>query len=125
MGFLDNRLTSSLDIYERRTLDMLMAGKTLPGVFGASSPRQNAADLKTRGFEITVNWQHSTSLGGKPFSYNAGIVLSDFKSYITRFDTLDKLLNDPSVGQRHRAFWGSTVDVYFLSLDKPASNYET
>src|SRR3546814_9251690 len=31
MGFLDNRLTASLDIYERRTLDMLIAGKTLPG----------------------------------------------------------------------------------------------
>src|SRR3546814_528396 len=123
MGFLDNRLTSSLDIYERRTLDMLMAGKTLPGVFGASSPRQNAADLKTRGFEITVNWQHSTSLGGKPFSYNAGIVLSDFKSYITRFDNPDKLLNDPYVGQRIGDFWGYTVDGYFSS-DEEAASYE-
>src|SRR3546814_5917236 len=49
MGFLDNRLTASLDIYERRKLDMLIAGKTLLGVFGGSSTRQNADNRKTRG----------------------------------------------------------------------------
>src|SRR3546814_9079218 len=65
MGFLDNRLTDSLDIYERRTLDMLIGGKTLPGVVGASSPRPNAADHKKRGFEINVYLQQITRMGEK------------------------------------------------------------
>jgi len=123
LAFLNNQLTASFDIYERQTMDMLIPGKTLPGVFGAPSPRQNAADLETRGFELTLNWQQATSLGGKPFSYNAGIVLSDSKSYITRFDNPQKLLNDYYVGERIGQIWGYTVDGYFQS-DEEAASYE-
>lgn len=122
LGFLDNRLNASFDIYERKTLDMLIAGKTLPRVFGAASPRQNAANLETRGFELSLKWQSSVSLGNKPFSYNAGIVLSDSKSYITRFDNPEKLLGDPYEGGRIGQIWGYTVDGYFQS-DEEAANY--
>src|SRR5690606_22065930 len=57
------------------------------------------------------------------FTYNAGIVLSDSKSYITRFDNPSKLLNNYYVGERIGQLWGYTVDGYFLSDDE-AANYK-
>ena len=123
LGFINNQLNVTFDWYERKTLDMLIAGKTLPGVFGAGSPRENAGDLETKGFDLSVQWKDRTNIGGKPFSYNAGIVLSDSKSYITKFDNPSKLLNNYYAGERIGQLWGYTVDGYFLSDDE-AANYK-
>ena len=45
--FFDNRLTLNADYYVRKTTDMIVAGPTVPDVFGASSPRGNYADMST------------------------------------------------------------------------------
>ena len=47
LAFLNNRLTFSGDYYVRNTTDMMMPGASLPGVYGASEPRTNAADMRT------------------------------------------------------------------------------
>src|SRR3546814_19477069 len=52
-------------------------------------------------------------LDGKPFSYRIGVVLSDFKSHITRFDNPSRLLSDYYIGERIGQMWESTVDGYF------------
>src|SRR3546814_11439949 len=63
----------TFDTYIRKTLDMLIPGKTLPSVFGAGSPKQNAGDLETKGFDLSVNWKDMRELDGKPFSYRIGV----------------------------------------------------
>ena len=45
LGFFNNRLTFAGDLYICDTKDMLVPGKTLPGVYGAASPKENAADF--------------------------------------------------------------------------------
>ena len=122
IGLIRNRLNVTFDWYDRKTKDMLINGKTLPAVFGAGSPKQNAADLETKGFELSVNWQNNAMVGGKTLNYNFGVVLSDFKSYITRFDNPSKLLSNHYAGERVGDFWGYTVDGYFKSEDD-AKNY--
>lgn len=102
---------------------MLVAGKTLPAVFGAGSPKENAADLDTKGYDLSVQWKDNAHIGNKPFSYGIGIVLSDFKSYITRYDNPSQLLNNYYVGERIGQIWGYTVDGYFKS-DEEAQKYE-
>ena len=57
MNFLNNRLTFSGDYYVRRTKDMLTTGEPLPNVLGTSVPKENVADLKTEGWEITLGWK--------------------------------------------------------------------
>ena len=47
------------DIYVRDTKDMLMASKDLPNVYGASSPKTNAANLRTKGWEASISWNDS------------------------------------------------------------------
>ncbi len=66
--------------------DMLMAGKTLPGVYGASSPRMNVADLRTKGWEASVTWGDSFTLASKPFNYRIMAGIGDNTSKVTKYD---------------------------------------
>ena len=57
LGFLDSKLTLTADIYIRDTKDMLTHSITLPSVFGATTPKENCADLRTNGWELYIGWQ--------------------------------------------------------------------
>ncbi len=113
-----NRLQGSFDWYRRNTMDMLTNGKTLPSVFGAGSPQQNAADLLTKGFEASLNWRNEGQLMNRAFSWNIGAVLSDYTSIITRFDNPNKLLNNHFEGKKVGDIWGYSLDGYFVSDDE-------
>jgi TonB-linked SusC/RagA family outer membrane protein len=123
MGLFQNHLNVTFDWYDRKTLDMLIAGKTLPGVFGAASPRQNAGNLDSKGWELSVKWNASTQVANKPFSYSFGLALSDFKSHITKYDNPSYLLSSYYPGYRLGQIWGYTIDGYFKSDDE-AKNYD-
>ena len=53
---LKNRLDASFDIYTRDTRDMLMEIE-FPSILGTNAPQQNAADLRTKGWEASVTWR--------------------------------------------------------------------
>jgi TonB-linked SusC/RagA family outer membrane protein len=88
-ALLRNRMTVSFDWYVRNTLDMLGPASVLPATLGTGVPLQNNADLKTRGFELTFNWRDRI---GNNFSYNASLVLADYKSTIEKYYNPTKLL---------------------------------
>ena len=77
MTFLDNRLTFTGEYYIRDTKDMLTAGITLPAVYGTSAPKMNSADMRTKGYELSVAWRDQFKLGNKPFSYQLSFTFSD------------------------------------------------
>ena len=62
LTLFDNRLNFTGDIYRRNTKDMLTLGEVLPGVLGANLPKENSADLKTTGFDLTVSWRDQIKL---------------------------------------------------------------
>ena len=66
------------DAYIRDTKDMLTAGVALPAVYGASSPKMNAADLRTKGYEFQLSWRDGFNLFGKPFNYSVTASFSDY-----------------------------------------------
>lgn len=123
MAFFNNRLQSTFDMYTRKTKDMLINGKTLPSVFGAGSPKQNAGDLQTKGWDFTLNWHDGGKLFGKNFGYNFGFNVSDYKSKITKFDNPNQLLNNFYVGQQIGEIWGYSIDGFFKS-DAEAQNWK-
>ncbi len=114
-GFFRNRLVGSFDVFRRTTKDMLTAGPTLSAVFGAGSPQQNAADLLTKGFELSLTWQQSNKVGGKDLNWSIGGVLSDYTAEITRFNNDNKRLSDHYVGKQMGEIWGYITDGYFTS----------
>lgn len=113
----------SFDAYIRDTKDMLMAGKTLPGVYGASSPRMNVADLRTKGWEASVTWGDSFTLASKPFNYRIMAGIGDNTSKVTKYDNPNRTLTDPYEGQQLGEIWGYVVDGYFKT-DEEARNYK-
>lgn len=117
-SLINNKLSISFDTYLRKTLGMLTKGRTLPSVFGATEPKENAADLSTKGFELNIGWQDNFQLKQKPFSYHLGIVLSDYTSKITRFDNPSRLLNDYYVGQNLGEIWGFITDGLFKTNEE-------
>jgi len=123
LAFLNNRLEFCAEGYIRDTKDMLTAGEPLPSVYGASAPKENTADLRTVGYELTIGWKDSFKLGGKPFNYGAQFVFSDYVSHITRFNNPDKLFAKTYwEGQRYGDIWGYHVDGLFAT-DEEAANY--
>lgn len=124
MTFLDNRLTFTGEYYIRDTKDMLTAGITLPAVYGTSAPKMNSADMRTKGYELSVAWRDQFKLGNKPFSYQLSFTFSDYISEITKFDNPDKLLAKTYYeGMRIGEIWGYRVDGFFAT-DEEAKNYE-
>jgi TonB-linked SusC/RagA family outer membrane protein len=123
LGLFENKLNVSFDTYDRKTIGMLIPGKTLPQVFGASSPKQNAGDLDTKGWEFSAQWENRGVFKRKPLVLHFGVVISDFKSHITRFDNPTNLLNNYYEGERLGQIWGYNIGGYFLS-DDDAEKYD-
>ena len=119
LSFLNSRLNVSGDAYVRNTTDMLVPGKTLPAVYGAASPQQNAGDLRTKGYELVVSWKDQFDLKGKPFNYGVSFVLGDAVSEITRYDNPNKLLANHYEGKRFGEIWGYGSMVSLRQTKKP------
>ena len=122
MGFFDNRLMVEADVYRTDTKDMLTKGKTLPSVLGASVPKENAADLKTEGWELSVNWNDRVSFFGKDLTYGAKFSLADSRVYITRYDNPTKRLGDYYEGKELGEIWGLDTEGFFTSAEDVASH---
>lgn len=112
-SLFNGRFSTSFDWYQRDTKDMLTQGKKLPSVFGTSEPQENAANLRTRGFELSVKWQDKFLLAHRPFEYRVGFTLADNITEITKFDNPDGQIDQFYKGKRLGEIWGYTVEGFF------------
>jgi len=95
---LDRRLSGSIDVYHKRTHDMIMAQR-LPNFTGFSSITTNLGEVTNTGFEITLrsvnfdreNFKWNTSVG---FSYNKNKI----KHLYYEYDENGKEIDDTSNG---------------------------
>ena len=122
LAFLNNRLRFNGDMYIRDTKDMLTNGVSLPAVYGASVPKANCADMRTRGWEVALMWDDSFPLLGSPFKYSVSVGVGDYISKITKFDNPTKLLTDYYEGMTLGELWGYHIDGLFAS-DEAAAAY--
>ena len=123
MAMLNNRLEFTAEAYIRDTKNMLTDGDALPGVFGADPPKANSADLRTKGYELSLSWRDQFTLAGHPFGYHARATLSDFRSHITKFDNPTRTFGKSYYkGMRIGDIWGFVVDGLFAT-DEEAKQY--
>lgn len=119
LSMFGNRLNVTLDGYVRNTLNMLTDGIELPAVYGASVPDMNTADLQTRGYELSVNWRDHFSIIDSPFEYSIGFNISNYKSYITKYDNKDKTFAKTYYeGMRLGEIWGFVTDGLFATTEE-------
>lgn len=121
-GFLNNRLTGSFDIYRRNTIGMLGPSEEFPAVAGAKAPLQNAADLKSSGWELSLSWRDRI---GK-VDYGMAFNIYDSRSYITRYKNETGLFYDRNEAQEAKRYrigmeigeiWGYVTDGFYTADD--------
>ena len=111
-SFLKNRLNFSFDYFIRNTYDMLGPAESYPTVLGTAVPKSNNASLRTRGFELVVEWRDNIN----DFGYSAKFMLSDARSFITSYYNPQKLLSSAFYeGAELGEIWGYTTTGLFES----------
>ena len=109
--FWKNQAGFSFDWFQRDNANMLAAGATLPASFGSTAAFENAGSLRTAGWEIAADVNHSFSNG---LNLYATVSLSDYNSKITQWNSNDaKLLTSNYAGKAIGEIWGFRTDSYF------------
>lgn len=102
---LHNRLSGSIDVYERETKDMLGPTFDIADLFGGTVPASNNANLRTRGWELSVTYKGKIS---RDINFSIGVVLSDNVTEVTKYQ--NPTFTNPSgawyVGKKAGEIWG-------------------
>ncbi len=120
---LFSKLSGTFDVYNRKTTDMLTAGLSLPDILGATPPKTNAADLETKGWELSLTWRDELKNG---LRYDISFNLADNFSKITKFSSNEKKLFGKDnagneryyVGQTLGEIWGFDTDGIYQSEEE-------
>lgn len=111
-GFLNNRISGSIDYYRMQTHDMIM-GQRLPEFTGFSSITTNLGQVDNNGIEISLqsvniehkNFRWTTSVG---FSYNKNKITHLYYNYVNGVEQ-DDVSNEWFIGQPINAIWNYRV----------------
>jgi len=117
-GLWEGKFSATFDYFIRDTKDMLTNPVELPGVLGTSPPRQNAADLQTKGWELALNYRNQFGSYDNPIQFASKFFVSDSRAYITRFENEQGLFSNYRVGQEIGEIWGLVNDGQFNSEDE-------
>ena len=113
LGFLNGELNATFDWFQRDTKDMLAPGQTMPQVLGATAAYENAGTLRSRGWEITIDWHHNFN-GINVYAIGN---LADYTTTIKEWNNNSRLLNSNYSGKRYGDIWGFETDRYFEASD--------
>jgi hypothetical protein len=92
---------------------MLAPSKTLPQVLGANAPQVNAGSLRTRGWELAIDWRRNFGQVG----VYANASIGDFQTVITKWDNDSRLLNQNYSGKVYGNIWGFETERLFSADD--------
>ena len=113
IGLFRDKFLLGFDYFIRNTTGMLTGGQELPGVLGTQVPRQNTANLKTKGWELSVTYRDNFLVASKPFNFQAKVFLADSQTEITKFPNDQNLFSNYRVGQKIGEIWGLENDGMF------------
>ena len=93
--FLRDRLSFSMDYFEKKTKDLIVTGIT-PSLMAGNDPSPlNAGNVKNSGFEFELGWQDNI----KDFHYSVKANIATLKNEVTYLDpTLERMPSSTSAG---------------------------
>lgn len=117
-GFLNDRINGSVDVYYRKTTDML---NTIPVPAGANLTNQlvtNVGDMENKGIEISAN---VLAIDTKDWKWNLGANFTYNKNEITKLTAVD----DPNyLGVQHHTIDGGTGNMIKIhKVGYPAGSF--
>jgi len=120
LQFLKGRLGFTADVYQRDTKNMIMGGDALPYTNGAAAPSGNFGNLRTKGWEVSLSYNHRFSNG---LNINALATLWDNTTMITKgpdYQTdwaLRSIGSTYATGARYGDIWGYVTDRLYQQED--------
>ncbi|MGV3639996.1 MAG: SusC/RagA family TonB-linked outer membrane protein [Adhaeribacter sp.] len=103
-GFLDNRLSGSLEVYRQNTYDLLMP-RNIPWTSGYGEVLQNIGESRNTGIEFTLSTVN-VDMGGEGFKWSTDFNLNSNKEEIMK---IYKPTDD--IGSLY--FYGQPLTVYY------------
>jgi len=129
-GFLNNRLTLSIDYFYKKTEDMLVEKPYIATIGEGGYCWYNGGEMTNKGFEAQINWRSTV---GDDFHYDIGLNVTVQKNKVT--DLLDDIYysygggyaGHSLVGQSLGSWMGFKTDGVFHSqaeVDEYKSKYQ-
>ncbi len=115
-----NKVGLVVEWFERKTNHMIIPGEALPNTSGASAAQGNFGNLRTRGWEINLDYQHRFD-NGLGLSVNAN--LADAVTMITKGTDWNTAWDDRrlstsySTGRRYGDIYGYVTDRLYQKDD--------
>ena len=138
LGFFNNRLTATIEYYNRLTTDMLLRVPTVSSAGLNSSPMTNAGDVKNYGWEYDLKWRDNI---GSDWRYEVGFNLTWMKNKVTKLGTGNEpiygsylsegsivdYVTKTAVGQPIGSFFGYVTDGIFNTAEevRNSAQYQT
>lgn len=113
-AFLNDRLTGTIDAYNKLTSGILYTPDMFMAMGNASAPKQNIAEVTNRGIELELGWRDnigdlSYSVKGN-FSYNKNWV----SKYKGKLNDDKSNIGDVSTGSTTRVLEGHMINEWYL-----------
>ena len=121
---LNNKLTSSIDFYIKKTSDMLVSANWTNLAGTGSKPNVNIGDMKNTGIDFSIGWRDR--IGQVAYNINANV--SWYKNEVTKLGSSNlyestrlNQLAITTVGQPISMFYGYVVDGLYKSASDVTS----
>ncbi len=89
-AFLNNRLSGSFDVYNRKMTDLFYRFNVPPGIFEFGNLLKNSGEIVTKGFDFSIAYE---VLQKKKLKWRTSLVLSHFLSKLVSISTKDGFLS--------------------------------
>src|SRR5690606_28456188 len=120
LRFFNDKFGATLDLFERKTQNMIIGGEALPATFGASPPQGNFGNLRTRGWELVLDFKHRLQNGlGINITANISDAITDVTKgpdWNTDFENRS-LGNTFTTGKRYGDIYGYVTDRLYQKDD--------
>ena len=103
---LDSRLRSSFD-YFVKTNDGMFIDVVYPSILGASAPKTNNGKLRTKGWELALNWNDQIG----QVRYNIGASLADASTELLELTNNE---NEPNPGKNTNRLVGKPLNALYV-----------
>ncbi len=111
--FFNNEFGVTFDWYQRDTRNMIVPGAAVPVTFGTGAPKGNYGSFRTRGWEVSLDYNHRFNNG---LGINAMFTLSDALTEVTEYGTTRQIA-DWYVGKKYGEIWGYRTDRLYQKED--------
>lgn len=121
--FLNGNLYLSVDYFDKKTSNILLTPE-VSTIYGGSAAKENAGEMRNRGWEVTINYK----LNSGEFHHNFNFNISDSKNKVTdfggkeRIDQNDQLYKIIREGEALGSYYGYKTDGLFQSYEEIANS---